>query len=363
MQLDDTRRVRYIRARATDGSVLTLASLAKDNPRQILAGPDSTIYLLNDSNIRKIAQDGGSTVLAGDSAHPGNADGSGTAARFTWLYQIAADRSGNLYVLDQHTLRRVSPTGVVTTLARLGTTDIENGSTASARLEAPQSLAVDASGNILLIDRVVPTEFDYRKLSYSDLRQVSAGEIKPLVRVRDPMENSPLNVTLRGATPDRLLRIGASGALLVASKGLVGSLGLDCKRLVVAGQVDGNDQRYGRDGGGGAARFSNPGMLAADRAGNVYSIENASDAGGVGTRLVMRKTTEAGVVSTVLDMALNDAAVPGSQIGVPSGLAVDAAGRIWLSAKQMPYGGAVYQVGAGDKLTLVAGQQESATPR
>lgn len=76
--------------------------------------------------VRKVAPDGTVTTLAGGNAPTlnescGNVDGTGRAAKFSYrLYGIAVDAVGNLYVSDGDNLaiRKITPAGVVTTLAR-----------------------------------------------------------------------------------------------------------------------------------------------------------------------------------------------------------------------------------------------------
>src|SRR5258708_4773010 len=61
------------------------------------------------------------TTLAGLAVNPGSADGTGSAARFNSPSGVATDSSGNVYVADSynHTIRKITPAGVVTTLAGL----------------------------------------------------------------------------------------------------------------------------------------------------------------------------------------------------------------------------------------------------
>src|SRR2546428_754667 len=94
------------------------------------------------------------TTLAGQ-ASTGSADGTGSAARFSNPFGVATDSSGNVYVADSYnnTIRKITPAGVVTTLAGLaGITGSADGTGSAARFNYPRGVATDSSGNVYVAD-------------------------------------------------------------------------------------------------------------------------------------------------------------------------------------------------------------------
>src|SRR5439155_1044303 len=95
------------------------------------------------------------TNFAGVPGGPGNMDGTGSAARFTSPYGVAVDGVGNFYVADSHnsTIRKITPDGVVTTLAgTAGQNGSADGTGRVARFTLPSGVAVDNAGNIYVAD-------------------------------------------------------------------------------------------------------------------------------------------------------------------------------------------------------------------
>jgi hypothetical protein len=100
-----------------------------------------------DFTIRKVTPTGEVTTLAGLSRSVGSADGSGSGARFSSPEGVAADNVGNVYVADtgNGTIRKVTPAGVVTTLAGLaGMSGTNDGIGSAARFSSPADVAVDS---------------------------------------------------------------------------------------------------------------------------------------------------------------------------------------------------------------------------
>ena len=106
----------------------------------------------DNNRIRRIAADGVVSILAG--GREGFADGVGAAATFNTPSGLALDNAGNLYVADtgNHAIRKITPQGVVTTLAGTGTAGYRDGAAAQAQFDAPIGVAVDNAGKVYVAD-------------------------------------------------------------------------------------------------------------------------------------------------------------------------------------------------------------------
>src|SRR4030095_9474352 len=82
-------------------------------------------------------------------------NGTGSAARFSRPNGVAVDRHGHVYVADtgNHTIRKITSSGVVSTLAGLaGSAGSEDGTGSAARFAVPTGVAVDSAANIYVAD-------------------------------------------------------------------------------------------------------------------------------------------------------------------------------------------------------------------
>jgi hypothetical protein len=125
------------------------------DPYGVALDPQGTLYVSDggDNNrIRALRPNGAVVTLAG--GVEGFLDGQGAAARFNTPSGLALDATGNLYVADtgNHAIRKVTPDGVVTTLAGTGTPGYRDGPGAHAQFDGPMGVAVDAAGRVIVAD-------------------------------------------------------------------------------------------------------------------------------------------------------------------------------------------------------------------
>ena len=127
------------------------------NPRGVAMDAQGNLFVTDHDNfiVRKITRAGVVSTLAGRAGEPGHADGIGAAARFGFLDGVAIDRDGNVVVADfgNHTIRQITQEGVVTTLAGMaGVPGSADGAALQARFDGPWGVAVDGDGTMFVSD-------------------------------------------------------------------------------------------------------------------------------------------------------------------------------------------------------------------
>lgn len=138
------------------GSADGLGSAASFNtPTGVAIDASGNLFVADRRNhlIRKITPDGNVTTFAGGAGTPGTTDGTGGFARFNEPTGLAIDSAGNLFVADQvnHTIRKVTPARVVSTIAGSpGVQGNADGVGSAARFYSPSSVAIDGAGNLFV---------------------------------------------------------------------------------------------------------------------------------------------------------------------------------------------------------------------
>ncbi len=125
-------------------------------PEALVIDPRGVIQIADTGNaaLRSCPQTGIVSTLAGAAGQMGHVDGTGAAARFRAPCGITADPAGNLYVTDRlsHVIRKVTPAGVVTTLA--GKPDVsghKDGSGKAALFDSPNAITYDPVQDALFV--------------------------------------------------------------------------------------------------------------------------------------------------------------------------------------------------------------------
>jgi len=235
------------------------------------------LYLADQGNhtIRKITPSGVVSTFAGAAGVSGAADGPAADARFNLPMAVAVDALGNVFVSDSGnaTVRKITPTGVVSTLAgKAGVRGIDDGPGASARFNYPGGIAVDAGGNLYLTD-VGDTTGRVRMVSTQGMVSTLGGA--------QALFNWPLGIAVDGARTVYVADIADALIYQINPLGQVSTL---------AGGAP--DKGGSPDGVGSKARFTTPGGLALDGSGHLL-VADSSDC-------TVRKVAADGTVTTVI---------------------------------------------------------------
>lgn len=158
-----------IRRIVLSGDVTTLAGIGMSGfvdgttaeamfsfPKDIVVDSDGNFYITdsNNNSIRKITSTGMVSTLAGNGV-AGFEDGDGSSATFNFPQGITIDDNDNLYVVDvgNHSIRKITPSGIVTTIAGNGTQGFTDGQGSEAQFNQPRGITIDKRGNLYVVDR------------------------------------------------------------------------------------------------------------------------------------------------------------------------------------------------------------------
>ena len=253
------------------------------------------------------------STLAG-SAASGSLNGTSSAASFNHPFGVCVDSSGNLYVADagNSLVRKITPAGVVTTLAGSGTPGLVNGTGTAASFYQPIGICADGSGNIYVADNMssvfrmitpagVASTFAGSGVAGTNDGPVASAQFVQPYGVACDIPNNIIYVT------DGTMRIRKIAGGMVSTLAGSGAIGF-------------------ANGTGTLATFNSPNELCVDPSGNIYVADFGNNA--------IRKITPAGVVTTLAGSGTvgnADGVGTAASFDGPIGISIDPAGNLYVS--------------------------------
>jgi sugar lactone lactonase YvrE len=319
-----------------DGGPATSAQLS--TPLGVAVDPASNLFIADSWNnrIRKVDTAGTITTVAGNGTGGFSGDGGpATKAEFSGPSDVAVDPAGNLFIADQYNqrIRKVDTTGTITTVAGNGTNGFsgDGGPATGAQLGGPSGVAVDAAGDLFIADtgnnriRTVDTAGTIATIAGNGIAGSGfagfSGDGGPATSAQ---LNDPSGVTVDAAgnlfivdtNNERIRKIDAAGVIRTVAGG--------------GSPPDG----LGDGGPATSARLSlvyeyqNARGVAVDAAGNLFIADFDNQR--------IRKVNTAGTITTVAGNGASGFSgdggpATGAQLNGPVGVAVDAAGNLFIA--------------------------------
>jgi hypothetical protein len=329
-----------------DNSAVPFLTLAQTGPstKRIVAGP-AGLFLIGNAQIATVGLDGSAGVAVGneqDGAAPCR-DGNGATARLGAINDATLDAAGNLIVLACSSVRKITPAGVVTTVAGdlTATGTPKDGVGAAAHFGNYQaSVAIDQGGTIRVLDFDQPVaNGDTSTIAYR-LRKVAANGAVTTLASGTYRHEMPAAPVAGWAYPVKWLRYLTDGTAIVSKGTELRKIADDGTLAAFAG--DGGDITGEVTGPVATARFINPRSISADLAGNLYVLDAVTS-----QHSTAYKISAAGQVTKILDTTLAAPLAASEIIASPDGTVYMSQRRRVGKFDQPAYNaGAIYRLGA-----------------
>jgi len=300
------------------GSTNGTGTAASFNNPQGMVWNGGNLYVADRTSnlIRRITPAGVVTTFAG-SGTAAFTNGTGTAASFNNPADLAFDSLGNMFVADSynHSIRRITPAGVVTTFAGLNSQGFADGAGATvARFNFPFGITIDAADNLYVTDTY---NYRIRKITPSAVVSTLAGSAA-IGSVDGSGASAQFNLPYG-------IAIDSTGNLYVSETG-----SHRIRKVTSTGVVTtpyGSTQGY-LDGTGTAARFNNPLYLALDGYDNLFVVEGDNNR-------IRKVVVTTGVVTTVAGSTAGytNGLGTNAQFSAPIGIALDSSGALYVSER------------------------------
>lgn len=292
-------------------------------PSSLVADRAGNLYVLDGSLVSKISPDHSVAILAGSPYYQGYLDATGTNALFSEPTDIAVDKNGYIYVADSgnYVIRKISPSGMVTTLAGDGNSGYQDSADGPPEFMYPTTVTVDLSGNVYVMDSAI-----LRKITAAGVVSTLAGGGASYGDGHGTNVNFlyvSSNVEFFG------LAVDAGGTIYVATGYGIRKVAPNGDVTTWVGTTDYNYIGVPFEGDGLLlnAGFDGALHIALDHGGGAY----VTDAHGA----TIRHVASSGAVSTVAGLAyqqptnnFNDGVGSDARFYLPFGIAVDPIGNV-----------------------------------
>ncbi len=303
-----------------DGGAATLATV--DQPAGLAVDAAGNLLIADQvgNRVRKVTPGGVISTFAGSTRGFSGDGGAANIAKLRGPQGVGIDAAGNVYIADaiNNRVRRVDPSGIITTLAGTGAPDYGDGTPATAAVfHTIGEVATDALGRVYIGDLY---HCLVRRINTSGIVTTVAGNgIEGFTGNGGAATNACI-----GWTTD--ITLDALGNLYIcdARNSVIWKVNTSGTINIIAGN---GDPGYSGDGGPATnAELNVPGDINVDKAGNIYFIDQNS---------LVRKVDAAGIISTVAGSGVHAYAGDGgpataATFSVPIGVTTDTAGNVFI---------------------------------
>nr|WP_315469214.1 hypothetical protein [uncultured Undibacterium sp.] len=307
----DNRVTIFAGQEANSGSENGASNIAKFNsPKAMAIDSTGNLFVAENPTIRKIAANGEVSTVAGSGRLTGATEAKGSTAKFYTPTSVVTDRQGNLFITDMnnHTIRKVTPNGETSLFAgSVGNSGNIDGMQGLARFDMPYTIAIDINDNLYVADG---NDF---------IRKITPQGLVSHIRTY-ANNNSSQEIWLNFASG---ISVDGLGNIFVAISGKIFKIAPSGSTTLIAGSG-----YYGNDNGvGEQARFAYLGGIVADLAGNLYVADNDNHN--------IRKISPSGQVTTFAGSVQGlPGAVDGTGLAArfnfPHSLTIDKTGNIFV---------------------------------
>jgi streptogramin lyase len=317
-----------------DGGPATAAELVFPSGVAVDAAGDLFIADQDNNRIRKVSPSGIITTVAGNGTYGFGGDGGpATAAELRAPGGLAVNAAGDLFIADagNSRVRKVSPSGVITTVAGNGTDGFggDGGPATAAELTAPGGLALDAGGDLYIAD-----------VYNNRIRKVSpSGIITTVAGSGGDSEGDGGPATAAALIRPGGVAVGAAGNLYIADSGNVRVREVSPSGIITTAAGGAGLGGFSGDGGPATAAGLDPGAVALDAAGDLYIAD-------VGNNRIRKVTSLSGT-------GITEFALPSGS--APQGITTGPDGNLWFTENGSPRIGTMTTAGAVTEYPVPSG--------